>query len=58
MNNETTKWTVTIEEDPYTGDLILPLPDEVLKLQGWVEGDTLVWKDQGNGSWSLEKKSV
>ena len=58
MNNETTKWTVTIEEDPDTGDLILPLPDEVLKLQGWVEGDTLVWKDQGNGSWSLEKKSV
>jgi hypothetical protein len=58
LNNETTKWTVTIEEDPDTGDLILPLPDEVLKLQGWVEGDTLVWKDQGNGSWSLEKKSV
>ena len=58
MNNETTKWTVTVEEDPATGDLMLPLPDEVLKLQGWVEGDTLVWKDQGNGSWSLEKKSV
>ena len=58
MNNETTKWTVTVEEDPATGDLMLPLPDDVLKLQGWVEGDTLVWKDQGNGSWSLEKKSV
>jgi hypothetical protein len=58
LNNETTKWTVTVEEDPATGDLMLPLPDEVLKLQGWVEGDTLVWKDQGNGSWSLEKKSV
>ena len=58
MNNETTKWTVTVEEDPATGDLMLPLPDEVLKLQGWVEGDTLVWKDQGNGSWLLEKKSV
>jgi hypothetical protein len=58
LNNETTKWTVTVEEDPATGDLMLPLPDEVLKLQGWVEGDTLVWKDQGNGSWLLEKKSV
>ena len=46
------QWTVTIEEDPETGDLILPLPQELLDTQGWVEGDTLDWKDNGNGSWS------
>ena len=47
-----TRWTVTVKEDPETGDLILPLPEELLKLQGWVEGDILEWTDN-NGSWSL-----
>jgi hypothetical protein len=51
-------WTVTLEEDSETGDLILPIPQDLLDLQGWAEGDTLEWKDRGNGSWSLEKKSV
>jgi hypothetical protein len=51
-------WTVNIEEDSETGDLILPLPQEMLDLQGWIEGDTLEWIDQGNGSWLLTKKSV
>jgi hypothetical protein len=50
-----TRWTVTIEEDPVTGDLILPLPQELLDLQGWVEGDALDCKDNGDGSWSLTK---
>ena len=50
-----TQWTVTIEEDPETGDLILPLPQDLLDTQGWVEGDTLDWQDNGDGSWSLQK---
>ena len=50
-------WTITVEEDPETGDLILPLPEEMLKLQGWVEGDTLEWNDNGDGSWTLTKIS-
>lgn len=48
-------WTVTVEEDPETGDLILPLPEDMLKLQGWGEGDTLEWIDNGDGSWTLQK---
>lgn len=51
-------WTVTLEEDTDTGDLIMPIPQEVLDLQGWSEGDTLEWIDQSNGSWQLQKKSV
>jgi hypothetical protein len=51
-----TQWTVIIEEDPATGDLILPLPQDLLDTQGWVEGDTLSWVDNKNGSWSLIKK--
>ena len=51
------KWTITVEEDPETGDLILPLPQDMLNMQGWIEGDTLEWKDNGDGSWSLTKVS-
>lgn len=50
-----TRWTVTVEEDPETGELILPLPEEMLLMQGWVSGDTLKWLDNGDGSWTLEK---
>jgi len=56
MKNKT--WTVTVEEDASTGDLILPLPEDLLKEQGWKEGDTLQWIDNQNGTWSLQKKHV
>jgi hypothetical protein len=48
-------WTITVEEDPETGELILPLPQEMLDLQGWKEGDSLEWIDNNDGSWSLSK---
>ena len=48
--------TITLEEDPETGDLILPFTDEILQEAGWQEGDTLEWTDLKNGSWSLAKK--
>jgi hypothetical protein len=51
-----THWTVTLEEaDDGSGDLILPFPEDFLKAVGWQEGDTLEWKDNGDGSWILEK---
>lgn len=50
-----THWTITLEEDPDTGDLILPLPPELLEKQGWKEGDTLEWRDNGNGTWDIVK---
>lgn len=49
-------WTVTLEEDPETGDLILPFTNEMLEEVGWKEGDELEWVDNKNGSWSLVKK--
>jgi hypothetical protein len=49
-------WTVTVEEDPETGDAILQLPPELIKIQGWKEGDTLEWNEEGNGAWSLSKR--
>ena len=50
-----TSWTMTVEEDPETGDILLPLPPDVLTMRGWNEGDTLEWSDNGDGSWSLTK---
>jgi len=49
-------YTVRVEEDPETGDLILPLPTELLNQMGWDFGDTLIWDDNHDGSFSLSKK--
>jgi len=49
------KWTVTVEEDPETGDLILPFPEDLLKIQGWKEGDTLKWEYIDDDCLSLKK---
>ena len=49
-------WTITVEEDPATGELILPFPDDMLEQVGWKEGDTLIWTVNENGSWTLTKK--
>jgi hypothetical protein len=46
---------VTVEEDPETGELVLPLPADMLTMQGWVDGDTLEWKEGENGEWFLSK---
>ena len=51
-------WTIKLEEDPATGDLIMPLPTDLLSQMGWDFGDTLIWEDMQNGSWSLRKKDA
>jgi len=51
-----TYWTMTLQEDPETKELILPLTEEILEAVGWKPGDIIVWKNNQNGSWSLRKK--
>jgi hypothetical protein len=51
-------YIVTLETDPETGDLVLPLPDELLKEAGWKTGDTLDWKDNGDGTFSMTKQET
>lgn len=48
-------YTVAVEVDETTGDYVLPLPPEVLELQGWKEGDVLNWEDNMDGSFTLTK---
>ncbi len=51
-----TQWTGTVEEaEDGSGDLVLPLPQELLDLQGWVEGDELNWIDNKDGTWCIQK---
>ena len=51
------KQIVTIQEDE-NGELILPLGEGVCEELGWGEGDTLNWKDNGDGSWTVTKKET
>lgn len=47
-------WTVTVLTD---GDeLILPLPEDMLKEVGWKTGDVLQWVKRDDESWMLKKK--
>lgn len=46
-----TCWAVTLEADG--DDLIIPFPDDLLFQAGWQVGDTIEWKDMGDGSWQL-----
>lgn len=51
-----THWTVTVEEaEDGSGDLVLPLPSDLLEVAGWKEGDTLEWIDNNDGSWIIQK---
>jgi hypothetical protein len=55
MTTTATSWIITLEEDPETKDLLLPIPPEILEMKTWKEGDTLEWEDNKDGSWTLSK---
>lgn len=46
-------YTATIIEED--GELVLPIPEELLGELGWVPGDTLVWTDNEDGTFSIRK---
>jgi hypothetical protein len=51
-------WSLLTEEDPDDPEnLILTFPPDLLESMGWKSGDTLEWKDNNDGSWSLTKKN-
>jgi hypothetical protein len=57
-NVKRTSWTLTVEEDPETGDSVLTFPEDLLESAEWREGDLIEWIDLKDGSWQLKKKSV
>lgn len=52
------KYQGEVIEDPETGDLCLELTDELLEEMGWNVGDTLLWEENSDGSWSLTKNGL
>ena len=55
MEQKQTHWIVELEEDPETGDLMMPLPPELLADLGWQVGDTLKWHIDNAGEVSLTR---
>lgn len=49
-------WEVTVEEDPETGDLILPFPVDFLAQVGWNPGDQIKWLIEDDNQVILVKK--
>lgn len=58
MTNTSQHYTAHIEQDLDTGELVLPLPPEVLSELGWYPGDILTWTVETNGSIILSKKAT
>jgi hypothetical protein len=53
----TQMWTVKVEQDPDTGELVLPLPADLLSQMGWIEGTDLFWEEtDGKGFILTDKK--
>lgn len=38
-------YTVEVELDPKTGEMILPFPRELISETGWNAGDQLIWEE-------------
>jgi hypothetical protein len=51
-----TNWAIALEQDPATGDLMLPLPVDLLSQMGWSEGTDIFWDVQDNGQVILREK--
>ena len=52
----TQNWIVELTEDPETKDLLLPFPEDILKLMDWEEGTVLCWEITTNNTLLIKKK--
>ena len=50
-----TTYTVILEQDSETGDVVLPLSNEILEYIGVKEGDMVNFTDNQNGTFSIAK---
>jgi hypothetical protein len=48
-------FTVTLDYDNESGDVLLPISDEMMEAAGWNLGDDVEWVDNGNGTWTIKK---
>jgi bifunctional DNA-binding transcriptional regulator/antitoxin component of YhaV-PrlF toxin-antitoxin module len=56
INNST--YEVITQVDPETGEIILPIPPELLHAMGWKEGDEIDFTLDKNGTLVMVKKGA
>ena len=56
VNNST--YEVITQVDPVTGEIILPIPPEVLKAMGWREGDEIDFTVDSRGKLVMVKRGA
>ena len=49
-------WFLQVQENGKTKELYIEFPPDALDQVGWDEGDTLLWEELPDGSWSITKK--
>lgn len=49
------KWRLPVEMDSISGEYFIQFPDDLLERTGWEENDTLNWKDNSDGTFTLTK---
>jgi len=54
---ENIRYEVIIQEDPESGDLIIPLPPKLLESLGWKEGDDIDFDISETGAMYMKKSS-
>ena len=55
-NKEYPRYEVITQEDPESGDIIIPIPEPILKQMGWKEGDDVEISVGEKGEIYLKKK--
>ena len=49
------RYEVITQEDPVTGDLMLPIPQVLLDKRGWKEGDNIEFAIDDKGHYILKR---
>jgi len=52
-----TRYEVITQEDEVTGDLLLPIPPQLLEQLGWKEGDEIEFAINEEGKYILKRSS-
>jgi hypothetical protein len=52
---ENIRYEVITQEDPETGDVLLPIPPILLEQLGWKEGDEIDFSIDDNGKWIMKR---
>ena len=55
VKDKVVKWQLPVQLDGLTGECYVNLPDDLLEAANLMEGDTVEWIDNNNGSFTMRK---